>query len=91
MKNILFRVSVRDLKRAGLCAVLGLACLALAPAAAAGRCDELWAAAMADDMSGVAKLINAGENVNCRDPVTAQTPLMAAAQLTLRTRNATLK
>jgi hypothetical protein len=47
---------------------------------AANRCDEMWAAAMADDTVRVTELFNAGVNVNCRDPLTAETPLMAAAK-----------
>jgi hypothetical protein len=47
-------------------AALAFLLLATAPAAAA-RCDELWAAAMSDDVPAIARLVNAGENVNCRD------------------------
>jgi len=45
----------------------------------AGRCDELWAAAMDDNVTSISELVQAGVNVNCRDPQTAETPLMAAA------------
>src|SRR4051794_22231442 len=61
----------------------GLLTLAVAliatSAHAAGRCDELVAAARSDDVPAVARIINGGESVNCRDPLTAETPLMAAA------------
>jgi Ankyrin repeats (many copies) len=62
----------------GLVLVLAVE-LPVQAARAASRCDELWAAAMADDVKRMAELINEGVNVNCRDPVTAETPLMAAA------------
>jgi len=63
--------------------VAGLLTLSVAllatSAYAAGRCDELVAAARSDDVPAVARLVNGGESVNCRDPLTAETPLMAAA------------
>jgi hypothetical protein len=60
-------------------AILILLTVAGSPAFAASRCDELVAAAHADDVAAVARLINGGESVNCRDPLTAETPLMSAA------------
>lgn len=58
-------------------AALGFVLLAAAPAAA--RCDELWAAALSNDVAAITRLVNGGENVNCRDPLTAETALMAGA------------
>ena len=49
------------------------------PCLAAGRCDELVAAARSDDTAMVARLVNGGENVSCRDSLTAETALMTAA------------
>jgi hypothetical protein len=64
----------------GICMAALLAFLVPAlPAHAAGRCDELWAAAMDDNVAKITELTKAGVGVNCRDPQTAQTPLMAAA------------
>lgn len=56
-----------------------VAWFSLPPAQAAGRCDELWAAANVNDVVRISELINAGVPVNCRDSQTAETPLMGAA------------
>ena len=38
-----------------------------------------WAAAVSNDIAAITQLVNGGENVNCRDPLTAETALMAGA------------
>jgi hypothetical protein len=64
----------------GICMAALLTFLALVlPVCAAGRCDELWAAAMDGNVDRITNLTKAGVGVNCRDSQTAQTPLMAAA------------
>lgn len=53
--------------------------MAACSAHAAERCDELVAAASIDDVKRIAKIVNDGTGVNCRDSQTSQTALMAAA------------
>lgn len=53
--------------------------LASGLAQAQDRCDELVAAAGSDEVARMAQFINGGTPVDCRDPQTAETPLMRAA------------
>jgi hypothetical protein len=61
-------------------AILLSAFLAACPAHGADRCDELVAAASADDVKQIKEIVKEGTGVNCRDSQTAETALMAAAK-----------
>jgi len=60
-------------------AVLLIGFTLLPSAYGAGRCDELWSAALDDNTGSIRQIVSSGTAVNCRDPQTAETPLMAAA------------
>jgi len=59
--------------------ILFIICMWLVPVHAAYSCSELIAAAMSGDAFRISELHSSGENINCKDSMSAQTPLMEAA------------